>query len=261
MKNPACTVAGSITINTPADFYTFNGGQTWVTSNVLSNVLSGNFSIGIKNSLGCTSYFQSIYLQPFQNTYPDYDVIQPTCGELGTIYIKTEADLYSFDNGSTWSTSNTKDLPAGTYSIRLKNTAGCLSLSQSVNLYPPKLDTPYISVIQPICAGNGTITINSVADFYSFDNGATWVTTNSKVLPAGSYQILVKNSIGCKSYPRSVYLSEKKLPQPNFNVTQPTCTTKGSITITTVADQYSINGGSSWTTILSEYSSKRKIRR
>ncbi len=248
VKNPACTVAGSITINTPADFYTFNGGQTWVTSNVLSNVLSGNFSIGIKNSLGCTSYFQSIYLQPFQNTYPDYDVIQPTCGELGTIYIKTEADLYSFDNGSTWSTSNTKDLPAGTYSIRLKNAAGCLSLSQSVNLYPPKLDTPYISVIQPICAGNGTITINSVADFYSFDNGATWVTTNSKSVPAGNYQVMIKNNLGCTSYSQGVYLYEPKLPAPTATVVQPTCTTKGSITITTSASFYSINGGATWST-------------
>lgn len=248
VKNPACTVAGSITINTPADFYTFNGGQTWVTNNVLSNILSGNFSIGIKNNLGCTSNFQSIYLQTFQNTYPDYEAIQPTCGENGTIYIKSEADFYSFDNGVTWTTSNMKDLPFGTYVVKLKNAAGCQSLSASVYLYPPKLDYPFITSVQPTCGVSGSITINTVADFYSFDNGATWVTTNSKILPAGNYQIMIKNSLGCTSNAQSVYLSEIKLPIPSVTLTQPTCTTKGTITIDTPASFYSINGGTTWVT-------------
>ena len=248
VKNPACTVPGSITINTPADFYTFDGGQTWVTTNVLSNILSGNFSVGIKNNLGCTSYFQSIYIQTFQNTYPDYEVIQPTCGENGTIYIKTEADFYSFDNGATWTTSNTKDIPAGTYIVRLKNAAGCQSLSASVYLYPPKLDYFFTTILQPTCGINGSITINTISDFYSFDNGATWVTTNSKSLPAGVYQVMIKNSLGCTSNAQSVYLSEQKLPVPTVTLIQPTCTTKGTITIDTIASFYSINGGSTWVT-------------
>ncbi|MBF8455641.1 T9SS type B sorting domain-containing protein [Kaistella sp. G5-32] len=248
VKSPACTVPGSITINTPSDFYTFDGGQTWVTTNVLSNVLSGNFSVGIKSNLGCTSYFQSIYIQPFQNTSPDYEVIQPTCGETGTIYIKTEADFYSFDNGATWSTSNTKDLPAGTYGIKLKNAAGCQSLSAAVYLYPPKLDYPFTSIVQPTCGNNGSITINTVSDFYSFDNGATWVTTNTKSLPAGNYQIMIKNALGCTSNAQSIYLSETKLPVPSVTITQPTCSTKGTITINTAASFYSINGGVNWYT-------------
>ena len=246
--NPACSAPGSITINTPADFYTFDGGQTWVTTNVLSNILSGNFSVGIKNSLGCTSYFQSIYLQTFQNTYPDYESIQPTCGENGTIYIKTEADFYSFDNGVTWGTSNMKDLPAGTYKIKLKNAAGCQSLTNSVYLYPPKLPYSFTTVVQPTCGNNGSITINSVSDFYSFDNGVTWVKTNTKSLPAGSYQIMTKNNLGCTSDPQGIYLYDVKLPTPSITIVEPTCTTKGSITINAAASFYSINGGNTWLT-------------
>ena len=246
--NPACSVTGSITINTPADFYTFDGGQTWVTSNILSNIISGNFSIGIKSSLGCTSYFQSVYMQTFQNTAPDYETIQPTCGENGTIYIKTEADFYSFDSGVTWSTSNMKDLPAGTYNLRVKNAAGCQSTSSYAYLYPPRLDYPFVSIVQPSCGTNGSVTVNSISDFYSFDNGATWITTNSKILPAGNYQILIKNSIGCVSNPTSVNLSEIKLPTPSVTLTQPTCTTFGTITINTAASFYSINNGVTWST-------------
>lgn len=248
VKNPACNVTGSITINTPADFYTFDGGQTWVTTNVESNILSGNFSVGIKSSLGCTSYFQTIYMQTFQNSYPEYELIQPTCGLDGTVYIKTEADFYSFDNGATWTTSNMKDLPAGTYSVKLKNAAGCQSQSATVYLYPPTLDMPFVSIVQPTCGNNGSVTINTLADFYSFDNGATWVTSNTKSLPAGTYQVMIKNSLGCKSSARYAYLSEIKLAAPSVSLIQPDCTTKGTITINTPASFYSINNGATWVT-------------
>ena len=244
--NPACSVAGSITINTPADFYTFNGGQTWVTSNTLLNVISGNFSVGIKNNLGCTSYFSSIYLQPFQNTSPQSSVIQPTCGTNGTVYISTDADMYSFDNGATWTTSNMKDLPPGTYQLKIKNAAGCVSQTSTVWLYEPQIDSPYHTVVQPTCGTDGSITINSVSDFYSFNGGLIWGTVNTKSLPAGSYQIMVKNSIGCKSAGYYVYLQEVKLPKPDATVVSPTCTTTGSITVDTPASFYSINGGSTW---------------
>ena len=248
LVSPACSVLGTITINTPGDHYTFDGGATWVTSNVKSNVTAGNYSVGVKNYLGCISYFSTLYVSKFESQYPQYEVNQPECGTNGIIYIKTEAAQYSFDNGVTWTTSNLAELPPGTYRIKIKNSANCVSQAESVTLSPPTLPDPIITTENPGCGVNGKITINSVSDFYSFDNGVTWVTTNSKVLPAGSYQILVKNSIGCKSYPRYVYLYDQKLPQPNFKVTQPTCAVRGSITITTVSDFYSINGGTTWTT-------------
>lgn len=246
--NPACTVAGKITINTSADFYTFNGGQTWVTTNVKDNIFSGNFSIGIKNNLGCTSYLETVYLQTFQTISPNYELIQPTCGENGTIYITSESDFYSFDNGLTWTTSNTKDLPPGNYSIKLKNAAGCLSRVNMVTLYEPRLSQPFVTAVQPTCGVDGTITINTDADFYSFDNGATWVKTNTKNLPAGNYQIKVKNSIGCMSDSQYISLYPPKITTPMVTLIQPTCTIKGTITITTVSDFYSINGGQTWST-------------
>lgn len=246
--NPACTVSGKITINTSADFYTFNGGQTWVTTNVLDNVFSGSFSIGIKNNLGCTSYLESISLQTFQTIYPYAETIQPSCGENGTIYISSESDFYSFDNGITWTTSNTKDLPPGNYSIKLKNAAGCLSRTQIVTLYEPRLPQPFVTAVQPTCGVDGTITINTVSDFYSFDNGATWVTTNTQTSAAGSFQVKVKNSIGCMSDPQYITLYPPKIQTPNVSLVQPTCNIKGSLTVTTVSDFYSINGGQTWST-------------
>lgn len=246
VEHPACAVKGKITINTPADYYTFDGGTTWVTSNFLDNLSAGTYNIGVKNYLDCVSNMQYVYLRKFENTNPEVETNQPQCGVDGTIYIKTEASEYSFDGGLTWTTSNLKQLPAGNYNIKIKNSAGCISQNYQVTLQKPTLQAPVIYVEQPKCGVDGKVTINTYADFYSFDNGVTWGTSNSKVLSAGSYYILIKNNLGCISNPASAYLYQAKLPKPQVSIVQPTCSTKGSITILTPADWYSIDNGSTW---------------
>jgi hypothetical protein len=72
-------------------------------------------------------------------------------------------------------------LPAGIYLIQVKDKNGCVSLQNSVYLYEPHLDSPIFTVEQPTCGNNGTITINTLSDYYSFDNGVTWTTLNKKV--------------------------------------------------------------------------------
>ncbi len=242
ITEPACTEKGSIIINTLSDFYTFDGGNTWVTNNKTSNLNAGSYSIGIKNALGCTSNYTYVYLYDFENTYPQYTTEQPVCGKDGSITITTEADSYSFDNGLTWTDNNVKNLPFGSYQIKIKNSAGCISSSTYVSLYQPYLSQPVIDIKQPNCGVNGKIIINSLSDFYSFDNGLTWTTNNSKSLPPGNYQVIVKNSIGCISYTSYVYLYNPNIEPPTYTVVQPTCTTSGSITINSTADLYSLDG-------------------
>jgi gliding motility-associated-like protein len=245
---PACNVAGSIIINSISDFYTFDGGTTWVTSNIMSNLSSGSYSLGIKNNLGCTSNYTYVYLYNFQNSNPEYTLVQPICGSNGSITIDTVSDSYSFDDGTTWTSNNIANLPFGTYQIKIKNSEGCISASSYVNLNEPHTGTPVFSTEQPKCGLNGKIIINSLSDFYSFDNGITWSTLNYKSLPPGSYTILTKNSIGCTSNYVGAYLYNPNIEIPKYAVTQPTCNNTGSITINTTADFYSFDGGYSWGT-------------
>ncbi|KAF2517312.1 T9SS type B sorting domain-containing protein [Flavobacterium foetidum] len=245
---PACSTKGSITINTVADFYTFDGGATWVTNNTMSNLNPGSYPLGIKNALGCTSFYTYAYLNDFKDSYPEYTTEQPVCGTDGTITINTVADSYSFDNGATWTSNNVKVLPYGTYQIKIKNSAGCISAANYVYLYQPYLNSPIITSEQPTCGVNGRITINSLSDFYSFDNGATWTTLNSKSLPPGIYSIIIKNNLGCTSSPYTIYLNNPNIDVPDYTAVQPTCTSSGSITINTVADFYSFDGGNTWGT-------------
>lgn len=247
--NPACGVNGSITISTISDFYTFDGGTTWGTSNVLKNLTSGSYSIAIKSSLSCTSEYSNAYINDLKDTYPNVSLIQPICGAGGSIAITTIADFYSFDNGLTWSINNIEtNLTPGTYQIKVKNAAGCTSLLNYASLYIPYLDTPILQVIQPQCGINGSITINTLSDFYSFDGGITWVTNNFMSLPSGSYNIITKNNLGCISQSNYVSLYPPTLPSPTYTVIQPNCANTGSITITTAAAFYSIDAGTTWVT-------------
>ncbi|QBN18326.1 T9SS type B sorting domain-containing protein [Flavobacterium nackdongense] len=248
LVKPACAVKGSITIDTVSDFYTFDGGTTWSTSNTKSNLDPGNYSVGIKNALGCTSYYTYIYLYDYQYYSPEYTTEQPVCGSNGSITITTIADFYSFDNGTTWTTNNVANLPYGYYQIKVKNNAGCISSSNYVALNQPYIDAPIMSIEQPTCGVNGKITINSISDFYSFDNGTTWTTLNTKSLAPGHYFVITKNSIGCTSAPTSVWLNNPNIAEPAYTVIHPTCTTADSLTINTVADFYSFDGGYTWGT-------------
>lgn len=245
---PACNTKGSITINTLSDFYTFDGGNTWVTDNKMSDLSAGSYSVGIRNALGCTSYYTYAYIKDFKDFYPQYTTEQPICGVDGSITITTPADSYSFDNGATWTSNNVKILPFGTYQIKIKNSAGCISAASYVYLSQPYLNAPTFTIEQPTCGINGKITINSLSDFYSFDNGVTWTTLNSKSLPPGIYSIVIKNTLGCTSYPNSVYLNNPNIDIPDYTVVQPACNSPGSITINTTASFYSFDGGYTWGT-------------
>ncbi len=247
--NPACGVNGSITVNTASDFYTFDGGSTWITSNILTNVTSGSYSIAIKNNLGCTSEYSNAYVNDLQNTYPETSIVQPICGTGGSIAITTLADFYSFDGGTTWSSINiATNLPADNYTIIVKNTSGCVSQTNYVTLYPPYLDQPIIEAVQPKCGINGIITINTLSNFYSFDGGITWVTSNTMSLQEGNYVIMIKNSLGCTSSGAYITLYPPRLPLPLATIIQPVCSNTGIITVNTPAAFYSIDGGSTWVT-------------
>ncbi|KDN56603.1 hypothetical protein [Flavobacterium seoulense] len=67
----------------------------------------------------------------------------------------------------------------------------------------PQLTTPVTTITQPTCltpSGTITVTVQSAADTYSFDNGANFQSSNVKSgLGVGSYNVIIKNSAGCLS--------------------------------------------------------------
>lgn len=206
---PTCDVpTGTITITATANTTYSIDGTNYQVSGVFSGLAGGDYNVTAKLSSGCAStpVIAHINSVASSSATPSYSVIQPViCSNpLGTITITSSDYEYSFDNGTNWSTNNVKSgLEAGDYLIKTRNSSGCETTAVSVAVlvppgYPP---TPTVSIIQPDClSSTGTITISDSATSYSFDNGATWINSNSKNnLIAGIYKVLIKNNLGCVS--------------------------------------------------------------
>lgn len=206
---PTCDVpTGTINIATMANTTYSIDGTNYQSSGIFSGLAGGDYNVTAKLASGCASSPVVAHINSVatSNATPSFSLIQPIiCSNpLGTITITSSDYEYSFDNGLTWSTNNSKSgLEAGDYFIKTRNSSNCETAAVSVSIlvppgYPP---TPTVSVTQPDCLiATGTITISDNEAFYSFDNGLTWTTLNSKNnLPPGIYKILLKNSLGCIS--------------------------------------------------------------
>ena len=206
---PNCTLpTGTITVDSPA-YCTYSiDGVNYQNSAVFDNLAGGDYSVTAKNSNGCISTAKLVHLDTIiQNTATaTVAVIQPViCVDpYGTITFTSSDAEYSFDDGLSWSTTNFKTaLVAGTYKVKTRNSYGCETPKITVEIivppgYPP---TPSVVITQPDCfTATGMIAVSDSVPFYSYDNGATWVTGSSKNgLIAGTYKVLLKNALGCVS--------------------------------------------------------------
>jgi gliding motility-associated-like protein len=256
----SCNIFGTITVNsTIAAEYSFDDGQTWQISPTKDLLTPEVYYIKIKTLDGCiSSTFEVSINQPQSLANPEYTVIQPGCGSTGSITITTLASQYSFDNGATFGTSNTlNNIIVGTYLIKFKDASGCISGSSSVTILAAPIipSAPTVTVAQPsnCTASTGTITVTSNALLYSFDNGLTWSNNStSGQLTPGTYFIKIKNNFsGCPSLSTTAIINAPTgfLLAPSFTIVQPDCTTStGTITITTLANQYSFDNGLTWST-------------
>ena len=252
--NPSCGTSGSITVTSAAVLYSFDGGDTWVNDAVASNLAAGSYTIFTRNALGCLSNPLHVTLTDILLPAPAFTSVLPSCGVLGSITITTVADEYSFDGGVTWTTNPVAvNLTSGIYSIVIKNSLGCLSYPAEVDLNENYIVAPTFSYLNPQCPALGSITINTVAAQYSFDNGLTWTTEPTETdLVAGIYKIKIKNSEGCESAPVTVTLTDILLPAPQYSFIMPECYNESgsgmTITIETPGSEYTFNNGATWST-------------
>jgi gliding motility-associated-like protein len=250
VNQPSCFIGtGTISVISPASEYSFDGGNTWITSNQVSNLSPDLYLIRIKTASGCESYDSPVRIYPFFSEFPDYIKTDPTeCAGVGSITITTTGIEYSFDDGLTWSTNNTlTNAPVGVYKIRIKDVNGCISNYNNVILNGEFLDEPEYIKNNPYCGNLGSITITTLANEYSIDGGNTWQTSNVFFnLVADSYIIKIKNAQGCTSPNVYVYLNNLEQTYPEYEIDEAGCGEYATITIKTVADEYSFDGGSTW---------------
>src|SRR6185369_7539839 len=273
VTQPTCSVpTGDLGITIIAgEEYSFDGGATWVTSASNPGLASGAYSIDARltsdnTCIALVPAAATINAVPAVPATPTVVVTQPTCsvptGDLGITIIAGEE--YSFDGGATWVTSaSNPGLAPGAYNIDARLTADntCIALvpaAATINAVPAVPATPTVVVTQPTCSvPTGDLGITIIAgEEYSFDGGATWVTSASNPgLAPGAYNIdarLTADNTCIALVPAAATINAvPAVPAtPTVVVTQPTCSVPtGDLGITIIAgEEYSFDGGATWVT-------------
>mgnify|MGYP003306121190 CR=1 FL=1 len=166
---------------------------------------------------------------------------------------------YSFDDGKTWQTSNKKTYTQNTtgINVRIKDSSG------NIGLYGQIIDIDKIEKVAPIISSvtgnatnwtnqNVTLTVNASdstsgiasANAYSFDNGNTWQTENTKTYNQNTNEIIVKvkdNLGNISTYSQTINIDKIDKIAPTIEITPNGAdTSQSKEIIITVSD----NGGS-----------------
>ncbi len=215
---------GSLTYN-----YSIDGGTTWQSSNVFENLPVGEYDAMIAVA-GCTYpyYNNPVVVENATDILFTVGTVDPVCHGLdqGEIYFVgvgggTPSYAYSIDGGTTWAATDTfRTLPAGSYSLYVKDSQGCLK-SHFDN--PLVLSDPLPFVVSNVDVvnntrcdgiGNGSITITAGMEAggllksvyatapkydFSIDGGTSWVYNDNTFgdLIGGPYQVWARSDKGC----------------------------------------------------------------
>jgi gliding motility-associated-like protein len=255
---------GSIEINatggTGSLQYSVDGGVTFQSSSLFSNLTAGSYSILIEDANSCQQSGTISLNDPNALTY-SATITNETCSNSnGSITITasggTGALQYSIDGGVNFQNSaNFTGLPGFNYNIIIEDVNGCqLSGSETIiNENAPAITS--INTTDPLCFGDDGIIIIQISGGtgtmqYSIDGGITFGGSPSFTAQAGNYSIVVEDGNGCQTN-SSTTINEPQAISFTSTVTNENCgVVDGSITINgsggTGAFIYSIDAGISF---------------
>ena len=206
VSNTSChtTADGSLQANatggTPPYSYLWSNGQTTATATGLA---SGNYSVTVTDSFGCTNDAQGTITSPNELLVNGvvYDVL---ChgGNTGEVVIAATGGTlpysYLWSNGLT--TKNIYNLTIGSYTVTVTDSKNCTVNRTFVVGEPSQLavtGTPEDTRCNLSCDGSVmTVTEGGTAPYtYAWSNGAT--TADIEGLCAGSYTVTVTDAHTC----------------------------------------------------------------
>jgi gliding motility-associated-like protein len=197
----------------PAYEYSIDGGTTYQPSATFSGLTAGSYTILVRDTKGCTATLPNITItEPSQLDLVLSNSQNPLCNgdSNGSITVTASGGQpgYSYSvNGGTFQASNTfSGLPAGSYTVTVRDSKNCEAILPAIILNQPSILTLSVSSQQDVqnCFGDasGSITVaatgGTTAYEYSIDGGSTFQASPTfGSLTAGSYTILVRDANNC----------------------------------------------------------------
>ncbi|MBR10618.1 MAG: hypothetical protein CMP48_23410 [Rickettsiales bacterium] len=184
--------------------YTYKWSNGAASKDII-NIPAGTYTLLATDANGCTQQIKSTITQPTDVEYSVNKVTNLTCygDNGGAIDISVIGGVgpyqYLWSNGAT--TQDLVNVPAGKYTVQIKEGNGCTNTIEAEVTQPELLMLKLDTVVQINCYGDNTGAIGisvkgGVAPYrYSWSNGAT--TQDISKLTAGNYSVTVIDANGC----------------------------------------------------------------
>lgn len=244
------TATGSITVAQPAAGnapYEYSlDGVTWQSSNVFNGLAAGTYTVHFRERDGCTGTVPVTVNEPAVLT-ASTGMVPVVCNgqSNGTVTINGAGGVapyqYSVD-GIVWQSGNSFSLPAGNYTIRVRDFNNCLNTYPVTVTEPAALQASSVNT-NATCDGglDGGILVSAAGGntsyTYSIDGSNFQSSPGFNVAP-GAYTVTVKDNLGCTtSFPAVVGLTDNMTWTPQADPT--ICESKSvQLTLVSNATQY-----------------------
>ncbi|WP_298535640.1 T9SS type B sorting domain-containing protein [uncultured Algibacter sp.] len=241
---------GEITVypigGTPPYLYYVNGGTDFQDIPIIPVTASGTFNIRVVDSNNCRAE-TSIEVEQIDEPVFNIDETNILCygSNSGQIQFNVTNSNgytieYSIDNGVTYSNNPIfSNLIAGTYQAVIRyslNGTQCLSTSRSITVLEPVASVTASAGVSQLAgcgpSGEGSVRITNpqggIPPYeFSFDNQATWTSSNEVFLAPGTYTLYVRDSNGCVFPTMDVTIDQEPLA-PTIDISDPEFNCDGS---------------------------------
>jgi len=189
--------------------YSINAGATWQTGLTFSNLPAGEYNALVMDASGCKDGIKITLVQPEDISFRlSSTPVSCNNGNDGTITVDdaiggTGSFSYGF-NGNNYQSGNVfNGLSAGTYSIFVKDVAGCVKTAP-VTVTEPAAMMASVQTVSADCYGSfdGSFTINASGGTSGYQyslNGEDFQSDNTFTeLEAGLYSVTIMDANGCE---------------------------------------------------------------
>lgn len=194
-------------INGQAPFtYDWNMDGNYVPDNILSGVGAGPFFAGVRDAMNCLGFVALDISQP-EELMVDLDTTDISCfGETDGLVTPvvtggTSGYQYSWSNGTTDSVAD--NLISGQYFLTVTDANGCQTAGAAFVDEPPELLITVDSTRDVICYGDRTGSVYFIGNggsppfTFSIDGSNFQEVSSFQNLPAGNYNLTIKDHRGC----------------------------------------------------------------
>ena len=229
---------GNICYNNSASL-TASGGTSynWSTGATTATIATGNltasttYTVTVRDANGCTNTAtRTITVNPQLTATTTQVNVSCKSGNDGSIDLTpaggTPAYTYTWSNSAT--TQDISGLVAGTYTVTVRDGAGCTTTATATITEPPLLTVVTTSKVDATCLqANGSINITAAGGTpaYTYDWADIAGTSNIEDrtnLLAGTYTVTVRDAKGCTTS-TSIVITDPGLPLVNAGADQTIC--------------------------------------